>query len=87
MLKPEDWIAGEPPRDGEFYLGWFQIKGAIPVKWSGWGGGAWDNQTGHHLSDSPLFWMPMPVDPTQEMITHAFSRLWNLDDSEGSDAV
>ncbi|MDF0750344.1 hypothetical protein NLU14_08880 [Marinobacter sp. 71-i] len=83
MPRPQDWIMGEPPKDGETYMGWLPSKGAAPVHWSGWGGGVWDNETGHHLSDEPLFWMPMPVDPTQEMISEAFDRRWTLNSDGG----
>lgn len=83
MLRPQDWNMGEPPKDGETYMGWLPGLGAVPVCWSGWGGGVWDNQSGQHLNDRPLFWMPMPVDPTREMIEEAFKRSWKLDDEGG----
>lgn len=76
-MKAEDWIMGEPPKDGETYLGWIPSKGAVPIHWSGWGGGVWDDQAGHHLSDGPLFWMKMPEGPTQEMIDQAFDKLYS----------
>lgn len=33
------------------------------IHWSEWGGGAWEEQSGHKLSDKPAHWMPLPLPP------------------------
>lgn len=39
-------------------------QNVIPVHWSGWGGGVWENSTsGGKLSADPTHWMPLPPEP------------------------
>jgi hypothetical protein len=62
------------PKDGTTVLGWIPRLGyvarqdCVPMNWSGWGGGVWENTTsGHKLGTEPTHWMPLPPPPsTQE---------------------
>ena len=68
-----DWQPIETaPRDGTAVLGYIPSKrGAylarqdvVPIHWSGWGGGVWDNSTsGHHIVEEVTHWMPLPEPP------------------------
>lgn len=63
----------EPPKDGTCIWGFFPEKAGyfadqryIPIHWSEWGGGTWDNtSSGHHISGSPTHWM-LPNPPTNK---------------------
>lgn len=66
------WLPIETaPKDGTSVLGFIPGRSGyiarqdiVPVHWSGWGGGVWDNSTsGHHLSSDPSHWMPLPLGP------------------------
>lgn len=72
-MKPEDWQPIETaPKDGTAVLGWVPRLGyvarqdCIPMHWSGWGGGVWENSTsGHKIGVEPEFWMPLPPPPVR----------------------
>lgn len=60
------------PKDGTAFLAYYpQRRGfsarqdCIPVFWSGWGGGCWQNSTsGHHITgDEPSHWQELPDPP------------------------
>ena len=67
--------AGLPPKDGKTYLGYFPsregyfaIQCFIPIFWSNWGNGTWDNATsGHHISENPTHWVKLPLTPKQAL--------------------
>lgn len=71
----ECWPALRPmssaPRDGTPILasfpaysgsGDFARRDVRVIQWSGWGGGVWDNDSGHHLGQdaTPIGWRPLP---------------------------
>jgi hypothetical protein len=66
------WYRGEPPKDGKAYIGFFPGLPAVadqrfvPITWSLWGGGVWDNATsGHHMSCAPSHWSEMLTPPPE----------------------
>lgn len=55
------------PKDGTAFLAAFPESGYVArqdiriLHWSGWGGGTWDSDSGHHVSGAePVGWMPLP---------------------------
>ena len=66
---------GLPPKDGKTYLGYFPSKEGyfasqcfIPICWSEWGGGTWDNViSGHHIPENPTHWTDLPLSPNQAL--------------------
>jgi hypothetical protein len=59
------------PKDGQTVLayvparkGFVSRQDVIPVHWSSWGGGVWENSTsGGKVNDNPSHWMPLPEPP------------------------
>ena len=44
--------------------GYTARQDVVPIWWSGWGGGCWENATsGHKIYDEPTHWMPLPAPP------------------------
>ena len=66
---------GVPPKDGRTYLGYFPSREGyfasqcfIPICWSEWGGGTWDNViSGHHIPKNPTHWTDLPLSPNQAL--------------------
>lgn len=62
------------PKDGTTVLahfpqriGYVGRQDVVPVLWSGWGGGTWQNATtGHNISAVPTHWMPVPDPPVHK---------------------
>lgn len=47
-------------------LAFFARQDVVPVHWTGWGGGAWENSTsGHKVFDELTHWMPLPAPPNK----------------------
>lgn len=59
------------PKDGQTILAhkpsglaFSARQDVVPVHWTGWGGGAWENSTsGHKVFDDLTHWMPLPAPP------------------------
>jgi hypothetical protein len=53
------WLAHKPSG-----LAFSARQDIVPVHWTGWGGGAWENSTsGHKVFDDLTHWMPLPAPP------------------------
>jgi hypothetical protein len=70
-----DWQPIETaPKDGTAILAYYPDKAGftarqdvVPVFWSGWGGGVWENSTsGGKPFQQPTHWMPLPGPPAAE---------------------
>jgi hypothetical protein len=71
-LAADPWMPIETaPKDGTAVLGYFPSRRGyvasqefVPIHWSGWGGGVWENSTsGGRPVDKPTHWMPLPAAP------------------------
>lgn len=54
------------PTDGTAFLASFPAGSSVArmdvrvLHWSGWGGGVWETDGGHKISDTPIGWRPLP---------------------------
>lgn len=47
------------------------------IRWSGWGGGVWDSDSGHHISGEPIGWRSLPPAETGYwMMAKDGSKTW-----------
>jgi len=83
QIKLLDWQPiATAPKDGTAVLGYFPGRrgyvarqDVVPIHWSGWGGGVWEDVNGGKPSAEPTHWMPLP-DPPPPLV-------WNPDPMTG----
>jgi hypothetical protein len=64
-------IDSAPKTDTHIILGFFPDRlgsKVVPISWSGWGGGIWQNATSgmNIMGHGPTHWQPLPSPPPED---------------------